>query len=60
MPLLGMTWMFGLLMINDDTIAFAWIFTILNSLQVAIVNHCSNIIDIIIGLFHLLVLCGEE
>ena len=35
LPLLGMTWVFGLLAVNNDTIAFAWIFTILNSLQVA-------------------------
>ena len=42
LPLLGMTWVFGLLAINDDTIAFTWIFTILNSLQVRtqlISNH---------------------
>ena len=42
LPLLGMTWVFGLLAINDDTIAFTWIFTILNSLQVCpqlIVSH---------------------
>ena len=35
LPLVGMTWVFGLLAVNNDTIAFAWIFTILNSLQVA-------------------------
>jgi len=33
-PLLGCTWLFGLLSINEDTVVFAWIFTILNSLQV--------------------------
>jgi len=31
-----MTWVFGLLAVNDDTIAFAWLFTILNSFQVHI------------------------
>ena len=34
LPLLGITWVFGLLAVNYDTIAFAWIFTVLNSLQV--------------------------
>ena len=34
LPLLGLTWLFGLLAVNEDTVVFAWIFTILNSLQV--------------------------
>ena len=34
-PILGCTWVFGLLAINENTVAFAWIFTILNSLQVS-------------------------
>ncbi|XP_065911843.1 adhesion G protein-coupled receptor L2-like isoform X2 [Dysidea avara] len=33
LPLFGLTWVFGLLAVNEDTVAFAWIFTILNSLQ---------------------------
>jgi len=33
-PLLGCTWVFGLLAVNQETAVFAWIFTILNSLQV--------------------------
>ncbi|XP_065911152.1 adhesion G protein-coupled receptor L4-like [Dysidea avara] len=33
LPILGVTWVFGLLAVNDDTVVFAWIFTILNSLQ---------------------------
>ena len=33
-PLLGITWVFGLLAINESSAVFAWIFTILNSLQV--------------------------
>ena len=33
-PVLGCTWVFGLLAINENTVGFAWIFTILNSLQV--------------------------
>ncbi|XP_065902446.1 adhesion G protein-coupled receptor L3-like [Dysidea avara] len=32
-PLLGSTWVFGILAINEDTVVFAWLFTVLNSLQ---------------------------
>ena len=35
LPLLGLTWVFGLLAVNEDTTVFAWIFTVLNSLQVS-------------------------
>ena len=34
LPLLGLTWLIGIISVNNDTTAFAWIFTILNSLQV--------------------------
>jgi len=34
LPIFGLTWVFGLLAVNEETIAFAWIFTILNSVQV--------------------------
>ena len=34
LPLLGITWVFGLLAINQESSVFAWIFTVLNSLQV--------------------------
>ena len=34
MPVLGSTWVIGLFAVNEHTEAFAWIFTILNSLQV--------------------------
>ena len=33
-PLLGMTWVFGVLSVTDAGLAFQYIFTILNSLQV--------------------------
>ncbi|XP_065905004.1 uncharacterized protein [Dysidea avara] len=33
LPLLGLTWIIGILAVNNDTVAFAWIFAILNSLQ---------------------------
>ena len=40
--LLGLTWLFGLLFVNAQTIAFAYIFTILNTLQgmFIFVFHC--------------------
>lgn len=51
LPILGLTWIFGLLAINQETVAFAWIFTILNSLQVCTpyqiatrFYHCTHII----------------
>ena len=34
LPLLGVTWIIGILAVNEDTEVFAWIFAILNSLQV--------------------------
>ena len=34
LPLLGITWVFGLLAVNQESSVFAWIFTIFNSLQV--------------------------
>lgn len=34
LPLLGLTWVFGIMAINMDTIAFQYLFAILNSLQV--------------------------
>ncbi|XP_064396279.1 uncharacterized protein LOC135343205 isoform X2 [Halichondria panicea] len=33
LPLLGLTWVFGLLSVNNSTIVFAWLFSIFNSLQ---------------------------
>ncbi|CAI8001269.1 Adhesion G protein-coupled receptor L1 [Geodia barretti] len=33
LPLLGVTWLFGLLTLNSNTTVFAWLFTIFNSLQ---------------------------
>ena len=39
-PVLGCTWVFGLLAVNEDTVVFAWIFTILNSLQVYHILLC--------------------
>ena len=41
-PVLGCTWIFGLLAINDNTVTFAWIFTIFNSLQVCTYLYLST------------------
>lgn len=37
LPVLGVTWAFGLLIINEDTVVFVWVFTVLNSLQASYV-----------------------
>ena len=39
LPLLGITWVIGLFAVNENTIVFAWLFTVINSLQVSI-NTC--------------------
>ncbi len=33
LPLLGLTWVFGLFVVSQNTVVFAWIFAILNTLQ---------------------------
>lgn len=33
LPLLGLTWVLGLFAVNENTLVFAWLFTIFNSLQ---------------------------
>ena len=40
--LLGLTWVFGFMYVNEDSLAFAYIFTILNSLQglFIFIFHC--------------------
>ena len=34
LPLLGLTWIIGIFYVNKETQVFAWIFAVLNSLQV--------------------------
>ena len=43
LPLLGITWLFGLLSFNSQTIAFQYIFAICNSLQglLIFIFHCA-------------------
>ena len=43
LPLLGLTWLFGLFAVNENTVVFAWLFTIFNSLQVCNYDACINI-----------------
>ena len=40
LPLLGITWVVGVFAVNKNTTVFAWLFTILNSLQV---NYATNV-----------------
>ena len=61
-PLLGITWVFGLLAVNESAVAFAWIFTILNSLQVHICK-CVTIkiyLTFSTGFLHYVFLCAEK
>ena len=44
MPTLGVTWIIGLFAVNEHTEFFAWIFTILNSLQVRMLILDANMI----------------
>ena len=60
-PLLGTTWVFGILAVNENTTVFAWIFTVLNSLQVSAIKHISYAnIGILIGSTHLNSLCVKK
>ena len=61
LPLLGATWIIGILAVNDETQVFAWIFAILNSLQVsASYNLTSCIVDIILGCLHIYITCDKK
>ena len=48
LPLLGLTWAFGTLIVNANSTAVAWLFTIFNSLQVSSTSSCNWILGIII------------
>ncbi len=39
LPLMGITWIVGIFAVSQNTLVFAWIFTILNSLQVSKENN---------------------
>lgn len=38
LPLLGSTWIIGIFAVNENTTVFAWLFVILNSLQVSVIK----------------------
>ena len=40
MPILGLTWLFGVFAMNEGTLAFDYLFTIFNSFQVSALNYC--------------------
>lgn len=44
LPLLGITWLFGILTFNSDTLAFQYLFAIFNSLQVCICQLMSHVL----------------
>lgn len=65
LPLLGVTWLFGFLAVNKESIVFAWIFTILNSLQVtSYVQHKIQVIfmtlTFYIGCFYIDFTCAKK
>ena len=43
LPLLGITWIIGILAVNEETQVFAWIFAIFNSLQVCYTSQATCI-----------------
>ena len=58
MPILGLTWVFGIVTFNKNTLAFQYIFAVLNSLQVGdIYNYltlsCVNFFSLLFFLFSL-------
>ena len=67
LPLLGLTWIFGVFAIDSNTTVFAWIFTVLNSLQVnkhkrdQFICYTFELITIIyIGSIHIRISCSGQ
>ena len=61
LPTLGVTWIFGVMTMISEHVAFAWIFTILNSIEVCLDNHMKtedNLCSLIVlGTLYICVLC---
>ena len=61
LPLLGTTWIIGIFNVNNETLVFAWIFAILNCLQVsdvillAITTICGYL-----GCLHIYISCDKK
>ena len=51
LPVMGCTWLFGLLSINEVSLVFVWIFCILNSLQVIYSRILCILLTIIIAIY---------
>ena len=65
LPLLGLTWLFGFLAVNKESMVFAWIFTLLNSLQVCtlyIASYiiCQCIVGLCVGCFYISFACDKK
>ena len=44
LPLLGFTWLFGLLAVDENSLVFAWLFTLFNIFQVVLLYLTITII----------------
>ncbi len=63
LPLLGITWVVGVLAVSQNTTVFAWIFTILNSFQVLYHVTCLLLLStasFLAGILHLCLPCVEK
>ena len=54
-PTTGITWLLGLYMVNNDAEVFAWVFALLNVIEVCTVSvipvHLLNVYQIIINVY---------
>jgi len=60
LPLLGITWVFGIFAVNEETVVFAWLFTIFNSLQVQSTCCTLCLCLVVLGNVYIPFLCGEK
>ena len=60
LPLLGLTWVFGLLAVNENTAVFAWLFTIFNSLQVCFHFYAEFALSSSAGFLHIFLPCPKK
>ena len=57
LPVMGCTWLFGLLSINEVSLVFVWIFCILNSLQVIYSRILCILLTVVIYMSHVTLVC---
>ena len=61
LPVLGLTWIIGIIAVNNETQVFAWIFAILNSLQVNnIYQFYLHKLVTYVGSIHIYISCAEK